>query len=76
MKVVAALWFESPGAHAENRKYPSIHAVERAFSSMRDSWERYGGSKPVGVIYRPDSLDYPTHTLEVTDRGRIVKARA
>ena len=76
MKVVAALWFESPGAHAENETFRSVQEVLDEFASMRDTWNRYGGSKPVGVIYHPDSLDYPMYTLEVSDRGATRKTRA
>lgn len=76
MKVVAALWFESPGAHAENETFRAVHLVEAEFRKMRDTWNRYGGSKPVGVVYHPDSLDYPMYTLEVSDRGAIRKIRA
>lgn len=75
MKVVASLWFESPGAYTENRDYPSIAEVVKDMADMRDTWNRLGGGKPCGVIYHPDNLDYPIYTLELTDRGRILQVR-
>lgn len=76
MKVDAALWFESPGAYADIKSYRSIGEVLSEFEGMRDTWQWYGGSKPIGVIYAADNLDCPLYVLEVTDRGRIVKEHA
>lgn len=76
MKVIAALWFESPGAHAENKNYRSIGEVRQDFSDMLDTYNRLGGGKPVGAIYRADNTDYPIYTLEVTDRGSVKQVRA
>lgn len=76
MKVNASLWFELPGAYAETKSYRSIADVLSDFDDMRNTWQRYGGSKPVGFIYAADSLDYPLYVLGVTDRGRIVKEHA
>lgn len=76
MKVLAALWFESPGAHAENKPFRSMCEVRQEFSEMIRTYNRFGGGKPVGVIYAPDNTDYPIYTLEVTDRGSVKQTRA
>ena len=76
MKVIAALWFESPGAYAENKKYPSICEVRQEFYEMIRQYNRLGGAKPVGAIYRADNTDYPIYTLEVSDRGSVKQVRA
>lgn len=75
MKVEASMWFESPGAYAEVLTYRSITDVMEEFQSLVDTWNRFGGSKPVGVIY-VSGQDYPLYALEVTDRGNARKVRA
>lgn len=76
MKVLASLWFSSPGASPDIEPFDSIAAVITEFHSMRDSWERFGGSPPVGAIYSVGDTDYPLYILEVTPRGAIRKSRA
>lgn len=76
MKVLASLWFESPGAHAELKSFRSMCEVRQEFSEMIRTYDRFGGAKPVGAIYSPDDTDYPIYTLEVTDRGSVKQVRA
>lgn len=75
MKVIASLWFESPGAYAENTPYDSIAEVRQDFAEMLDTYNRFGGGKPAGCIYTADNTDYPIYTLEVSDRGAIKQLR-
>lgn len=74
MKVQAALWFSSPGAHSEVKEYPSIQAVKEDFENMLDCYRKYGGSEPVGLIYQIDG-DYPIWALEMTKRETLKMTR-
>lgn len=71
MIVDASMWFEFPGTIAEIRTYASIQAVKLDFTSMVDTYERYGGSKPVGCIYSYGDWDYPIYTIELGPRGGV-----